>query len=60
MLRVPSLLDETIRSEAFPDIPSSAKLFLRQTSLLIGLFNFGQEDDIGFEDPLVSSTLMAK
>ena len=58
--RVPSLLDETIRSEALSDIPSSAKLFLRQTSLLIGLFNFGQEDDIGFEDPLVSSTLMAK
>ena len=39
--RVPSLLDEKIKSAALSDILSSAKRYLRQPTPLIALFDFG-------------------
>ena len=59
-LTIPSLLDQIIRSAALSDIPSSAKRFLRQPTLITALFDFGFENAVGFEDPSVSLPLMAK
>ena len=44
--------------EAFSEISSFTKRFLRQPTLLIASFDFGLEDAISFEDPLASLPLV--